>query len=54
MEDGQIAVYKYLSDRLYSSFLDNDLSTEDGIFLSRFDLHGKISQRNFYTPLPDP
>jgi len=55
MDDGTFGVYKYLSDRLFDSFLSNDYSSAEGIWMSRYgDLSSKLSLRNFYGPLPDP
>jgi hypothetical protein len=56
MEDGQLAVYRYLSDRLHESFIDNeqDATFDDTkIYYSMFDTSNKLSLRNFYTPFPD-
>jgi hypothetical protein len=54
-EDGVFGVYKYLSDRLYESFLENELaSTEYTKFLDHgIDLSKKLALRNYYTPLAD-
>jgi hypothetical protein len=58
MEDGQLAVYKYLSERLYDSFLDNEQdiqNDEDRIYAGTlYDTSSKLCLRSFYTPLPDP
>jgi len=56
MEDGQLAVYRYLSDRLHESFIDNeqdDTFDDTKLHYGMFDLSNKLSLRNFYTPFPD-
>ena len=55
MDDGAFGIYKYLSDRMFDSFLSNDYTTAEGIWMSRYgDLSNKLSLRNYYGPLPDP
>jgi len=58
MEDGQLGVYKYLSERLYESFFDDEQdfeNNEKNVYInSIFNTSSKLSLRSFYAPLPDP
>jgi hypothetical protein len=58
MEDGQLAVYKYLSERLYESFLDNEQDSENDeekIYINtKYNTSNKLSLKSHYTPFPDP
>ena len=57
MEDGQLAVYKYLSERLYDSFLDNEQDSENDdekIYINTmYNTSNKLSLKSHYTPFPD-
>jgi CRISPR/Cas system CSM-associated protein Csm4 (group 5 of RAMP superfamily) len=58
MEDGELAVYKYLSERLYESFLDNEQDSENDeekIYINTvYNTSNKLSLKSYYTPFPDP
>jgi len=58
MEDGQLAVYKYLSERLYDSFMDNEQDSENDeekIYINTmYNTSNKLSLKTDYTPFPDP
>lgn len=54
VDDGAFGIYKYLSDRLFDSFLSNDYSSNPENIWVPMDLTNKLTLRNYYAPLPDP